>query len=331
MIFSINIYYNDFIKNIKIDTSSKIGNIQETLLNYCSIMIYNIEKTEILLKDNSKYILGSTELPFHEKLEEKIENHENIDKIIIYDRERDANGNVLKNNIIIDNYNKWYQDEESQNFIRYSSENNSQIIRFPLISVVDNIFRLPMTNQVLNSFPLNNDLNIQENNFNNQENEGNNEENQENQNIEENNIINAIPSLLQHPINSNIDNLFSDNNSLNNFINIIESYLENYDENEIMNLPYLMPMQQLVPPQEDIIIALEEEEFNKEIEIINFNNLECLECSVCLENFNEEHKIIKIKCNHTFHDQCIKQWLCNESNKCPICRIEIGKGVPKNI
>ena len=144
----------------------------------------------------------------------------------------------------------------------------------------------------------------------------------------------GINNNNQIPISGNIptlQNLFSNNNSLNNFIDIIENYLQNTEEDDIINFPYLIPVQQNIPIQEDVKIALEEEEFNKETEIVDFEIFPCMECPVCLENFIENDNLKKIKCNHIFHENCIKQWLCNESNKCPICRIEIGKGVPKNI
>jgi len=64
--------------------------------------------------------LGSDDVDFNVTLKdflnniEKIEN--DIDKIIIYDRKRDSNGNVCKDNIIIDRYTSWFQKYENDNF-----------------------------------------------------------------------------------------------------------------------------------------------------------------------------------------------------------------------
>ena len=82
---------------------------------------------------------------------------------------------------------------------------------------------------------------------------------------------------------------------------------------------------------EDIIIGLNEEQFN-ELEILEFN-IDCKQkdCLICMEEYIEKDEIIKLKCEHTFHKNCIKQWLCKESNKCPICRIEVDQGIPLNI
>ena len=42
----VNLFYNDFKKEIDIDISKKIGIIQENLLNCCSLLIYNIEYSD---------------------------------------------------------------------------------------------------------------------------------------------------------------------------------------------------------------------------------------------------------------------------------------------
>jgi len=45
------------------------------------------------------------------------------------------------------------------------------------------------------------------------------------------------------------------------------------------------------------------------------------ECPVC---FNESETTIKLKkCNHTFCENCIYNWLKNHNNTCPICRINV--------
>ena len=40
-------------------------------------------------------------------------------------------------------------------------------------------------------------------------------------------------------------------------------------------------------------------------------------CSICLENLNK-YRVIKLKCNHLYHEKCIQQWL-NIKNICPLC------------
>lgn len=43
------------------------------------------------------------------------------------------------------------------------------------------------------------------------------------------------------------------------------------------------------------------------------------ECSVCLEEFNEESKTTSLPCGHTFHVDCIIKSF-RKSNECPNCR-----------
>uniref|UniRef100_A0A914LWU6 RING-type domain-containing protein n=1 Tax=Meloidogyne incognita TaxID=6306 RepID=A0A914LWU6_MELIC len=46
-------------------------------------------------------------------------------------------------------------------------------------------------------------------------------------------------------------------------------------------------------------------------------------CSICLEEFQEDKVIVKTKCNHYFHRDCIsKNFKEGSANfkKCPICR-----------
>ena len=44
------------------------------------------------------------------------------------------------------------------------------------------------------------------------------------------------------------------------------------------------------------------------------------DCTICFEKLTFGTEVVKIPCNHNFHIKCIKQWFCNESTSCPICR-----------
>ena len=52
------------------------------------------------------------------------------------------------------------------------------------------------------------------------------------------------------------------------------------------------------------------------------DNLLLDECSICLEKYIKNDKIMSLECNHSFHDACIKLWLKN-NNTCPQCRENI--------
>lgn len=44
-------------------------------------------------------------------------------------------------------------------------------------------------------------------------------------------------------------------------------------------------------------------------------------CVICLENYEKNKKVIKLKCGHIIHLECWNQWKDQKSN-CPVCRAE---------
>ena len=44
-------------------------------------------------------------------------------------------------------------------------------------------------------------------------------------------------------------------------------------------------------------------------------------CSICLESYHDNDKIVQLTCNHIFHKDCIREWLQNKQNNCPLCRL----------
>ena len=46
-----------------------------------------------------------------------------------------------------------------------------------------------------------------------------------------------------------------------------------------------------------------------------------MECSICLEKIESNQKIIKLKCNHTFHIKCLSKI---HNHLCPLCRQKIN-------
>jgi hypothetical protein len=454
------LHYNDFTKEIDIDCTKKNGVLQENLLNYCSLMIYNIENTELIVQKNDgncteSIILGSDNLEFNDTLEKLVSEY-NILKIIIHERKRDENGNVIKDNNIIDRYNKWYQINEDENYINYinnsTSNLNRHIIRFPLTTLLTNILRVPINELIPeNDIPEENNENpVEESSENPEEESSENPEEVSSENPEEVSSENPEEVSSENPeevssenpeeeSNKNPEEVSSENpeqvsdnqytqrtNNLNNLINIFDDYMnlsnsflnesfitrieseinllnsdnnlntflpnlneqlneqlsiqldgylsehqsEHLSEGNRLNIPNNQPIfgtlrqnntlnqdsvrslyyilnnniqvssfvnyyspENNTPIQEDVKIVLNDTQFNS-LETVIHNDLDqnCSnECLVCLDKFCEDDNIIKIPCNHLFHSNCIKPWLCEESNKCPVCRVEVDKGSPKNI
>jgi len=57
-------------------------------------------------------------------------------------------------------------------------------------------------------------------------------------------------------------------------------------------------------------------------------------CPIMQVDFNEDEKVTKLPCNHIFNTAAIKQWLEEESYKCPVCRYKMPfiekKIIPEN-
>ena len=47
-------------------------------------------------------------------------------------------------------------------------------------------------------------------------------------------------------------------------------------------------------------------------------------CAVCMQEFGpEEQEPLKVlRCEHAFHTDCIRPWLCEEASTCPVCRTD---------
>jgi hypothetical protein len=83
---------------------------------------------------------------------------------------------------------------------------------------------------------------------------------------------------------------------------------------------------------EDVKMVLTNEEI-AQLKRVKFKDISGCEegqdkCTVCLEEFNDDDDMIELKCGHHFHEECIVHWFKTCSNKCPICREEVARGVP---
>ena len=49
-----------------------------------------------------------------------------------------------------------------------------------------------------------------------------------------------------------------------------------------------------------------------------------IDCSICLNEIDIEDTVLKLECEHIYHNTCLKDWYLKSENKnCPICREDI--------
>lgn len=65
---------------------------------------------------------------------------------------------------------------------------------------------------------------------------------------------------------------------------------------------------------------------NKEDTNNNKFSEEMNECSICLEEFNEDDHLSQLVCRHRFHEVCCNGWLENH-HTCPLCRKPTNKKI----
>lgn len=112
---------------------------------------------------------------------------------------------------------------------------------------------------------------------------------------------------IRYTIHQNEENINSPRYNISDFIQYITYEITPDDLNSIFNetiitRPYTLDIK------------------SKKYE--NINNIDCKECSICYEEFNNDSLVSILNCNHFFHTECIKKW-GNRNNTCPICREKI--------
>jgi hypothetical protein len=84
---------------------------------------------------------------------------------------------------------------------------------------------------------------------------------------------------------------------------------------------------------EDVKITLTQDEFNtlnkKTVDKNNLIEYESKECNICMDTYKIDDIVIKLGCNHLFHVNCIKNWLCKEKITCPVCRKDVREYIKK--
>lgn len=171
-----------------------------------------------------------------------------------------------------------------------------------------------------------------------------------------------IQYMDQEPFNHQLynQNLFNTNifgqttqiNTLNqSTIDVVNSLLGGHQQNiEYIQQPIYMhfPINQLAgdfglalnmfniilqnppinaPHMEDVKNVINSEELSKlPIKTLaEVDNEKHKACPICLEDYNKESQLRILKCEHSFHPDCIDKWLTDCDYKCPVCRDDTNK------
>lgn len=138
-----------------------------------------------------------------------------------------------------------------------------------------------------------------------------------------NNIRNSLDNNIsvENIIDYNINNTQNVNSSNNNNSNSADN-----DDNIAINLQlynnmidaFYLLRQQVIANNfsiENIIDKLNHFKWDKKYIYLNDT------CYICMDNFTNNDKCIKLKCSHIYHLDCIKKWIERSHNsKCVICK-----------
>jgi len=50
-------------------------------------------------------------------------------------------------------------------------------------------------------------------------------------------------------------------------------------------------------------------------------------CAICLEDYEAGTEVRHLPCNHEFHPGCIDPWLTSHTRYCPVCKMDVGRGI----
>ena len=149
-------------------------------------------------------------------------------------------------------------------------------------------------------------------------------------NVNELNIIKEFKKYLtdmDYPISefTNIIYNFYINNNINT---ISKHYIDSIELVEspirIMRIEYFIFALLNEELLDNVSVTLDDKEFDKLNKIILSENLDKT-CNICLEDMIINDKIIKLGCEHCFHENCIIPYLKKYNYICPICKYEIGE------
>lgn len=125
---------------------------------------------------------------------------------------------------------------------------------------------------------------------------------------------------MQQDIYENTLNEIHNENNINFDLTETNNYIIDRLFNYVVNTTFSNFTYTDLNELNDVKITLTKEQFDK-FEKGNVSESDKLSnCSICMDNYELDKMIVKLKCNHIYHENCIENWLCNQKVTCPICR-----------
>ena len=128
------------------------------------------------------------------------------------------------------------------------------------------------------------------------------------------NIPNTLPNIMIPQLQNTVPNIL-----LQNSFDILGEFM-----NTVTYLPAPTTPVNYEPIDDDVIVTLDDNDLdNLKIEVAGTKLDD--RCTICLMDIEQDNEIINLKCKHTFHSNCLTEYLKNYGYSCPVCRTEVGK------
>ncbi len=110
-------------------------------------------------------------------------------------------------------------------------------------------------------------------------------------------------------------------NNINDMINGMMSYV--HSDINIDEIIGLIINNIVLDEQQNVILT--EDEFDKLTCNKYKQNDKYTNCDICLEDYKDDEVTKITPCEHVYHIECLKRWVCEKSANCPSCRYDIKK------
>ncbi|CCH45897.1 putative ATP-dependent helicase [Wickerhamomyces ciferrii] len=101
----------------------------------------------------------------------------------------------------------------------------------------------------------------------------------------------------------------------------IDNFTEDLSQNQYNS--FMIPTDRLLPSNNQSIIYLTYKDHEGELDNDTDDEIEDQEnCNICHDRYHDYDEIVKLPCNHIFHEGCLKNL---QRNQCPKCGLDLGK------